>query len=221
MESRIRSIFLVRAAILISACLALPTLAQDETLPAEQNTPRVIEPDVQRRSIDVSKIDTEDFEVTGFVGVMSIEDFESDLVYGARLAYHINDIFFAEASYGSTEAGRTSFEKLQPNADLLGNDRDFSYYDLSLGYNILPGEVFFGSDRAFNSSLYLIGGLGSTDFASDNHFTINFGFGIKFLPTDYIAIRLDARDYLMDIEITGEDKTTHNLQGTLNVSWYF
>jgi outer membrane beta-barrel protein len=221
MESRIRGIFLSSLALVASAILALPALAQDDSVPAEQQTPRVIEPDVQRRSVDVSKIDTEDFEITGFVGMMGIEDFEADLVIGARLAYHINDLFFAEASYGSSEAGRSSFEKLQLDADLLGSNRDFSYYDLSLGYNVLPGEVFFGSKRAFNSSMYLIGGLGSTDFADDNNFTINFGFGIKFLPTDYIAIRLDARDYLFDTEITGEDKTTHNFQGTLNVSWYF
>jgi outer membrane beta-barrel protein len=221
MESRIRSIFLARTAVLIALFCVQPVFGQEAPATSGASTPRVIEPDVERRSVDISKIDTEDFELTAFVGMMSIEDFESDIVYGARFAYHINESIFAELTYGSTEAGRTSFEKLQPDADLLGSDRDFTYYDLSVGYNILPGEVFFGSSRAFNSAMYLIGGLGSTDFAGDNQFTVNFGFGIKFLPTDYIAVRLDARDYLLDLDITGEDKTTHNLQGTLNVSWYF
>ena len=223
METRIRSIFLAPVAMTIAVAVSLgaapAALAQEGE--GVDSAPRVIEPEVDRRTVDVSKIDTEDFELTGFVGIMSIEDFESDIVYGARFAYHINEAFFAEATYGSTEAGLTSFEKLQPNADSLGSDRDFTYYDLSLGYNILPGEVFFGSNRAFVSSMYLIGGVGSVDFAGDSEFSINFGFGIKVLPTDYIAIRLDARDYLVDLDITGEDKTTHNLQGTLNVSWYF
>jgi len=204
-------------------CLSMPSMAQDApAAEAEPATPRVIEPTVQRRDIDVSEIDTENWEVTGFIGLMSIEDFESDLVYGLRAAYHINEAFFAEASYGVSDAGETSFEKLTPGANLLSSDdRELTYYDLSLGYNVLPGEVFFRGDRAFNSSLYLIAGLGSTDFAGDSNFTVNFGFGIKFLPTDYIAVRVDARDYLFDIDITGEDKTTHNLQGTLNISYFF
>ena len=225
MESRIRSIFLRRLAAVTAAslCLSIPALAQDDVPgEAEAGTPRVIEPTVQRRDIDVSQIDTEDWELTGFIGIMSIEDFESDLVYGIRAAYHINESFFAEASYGVADGGRTSFEKLTPGSNLLSDDdRELSYYDLSLGYNLLPGEVFFRGDRAFNSSIYLIGGLGSTDFGGDSNFTVNFGFGVKFLPTDYIAVRLDARDYLFDVDITGEDKTTHNLQGTINVSWYF
>jgi outer membrane beta-barrel protein len=219
MESRIRSIFLVPA-IALSFCAASVGLAQEGGAESEAQ-PRVIEPDVERRPVDVSKIDTEDFELTGFVGIMSVEDFGSDVVYGARFAYHINETFFAEATYGSTEAGETSFEVLNPSVDLLPGGRDFNYYDLSLGYNILPGEVFFGSSRAFVSSFYLIGGLGSVDFNDANEFSINFGFGMKILPTDYLAIRLDARDYLVDVEITGEKKTTHNLQGTFNVSWYF
>ena len=50
---------------------------------------------------------------------------------------------------------------------------------------------------------------------------VNFGFGFKLLPTDIIAIRLEARDYLFDSAATGQDKTTHNMQGTLNVSVFF
>ena len=51
--------------------------------------------------------------------------------------------------------------------------------------------------------------------------TINVGFGVKVLPTDYVAISLEVRDYMFDIDITGENKTTHNLQGTLNISYFF
>jgi len=67
----------------------------------------------------------------------------------------------------------------------------------------------------------LIGGLGSTDFAGDKNFTVTWGFGFKVLPWDFVALRLEARDYMFDTEITGEKKTTHNLQTTLNISWFF
>lgn len=219
MESRIHDIFLivvrfVTAVPLLLAMMLSPALAQDE------ETPQVIEPKVERRDIDVAAIDTEDFELTGFVGLMSVEDFESNAVYGVRLAYHVTEWLFTEATYGTTDVGTSSFEKLGGGAVLL-SDRKLTYYDLSLGYNLFPGEVFFGTKRAWNSSVYLLGGLGSTDFAGDDQFTVTVGFGIKVLPTDYLAIRLEARDYMFDTEVTGEKKTTHNLQATLNFSWFF
>jgi outer membrane beta-barrel protein len=216
MESRIRNIFLNIAGVLALLSLGVANVSAQESGAA----PEVINPAVERRDIDVAAIDTEDFEITGFVGLMSVEDFETNLVYGARLGYHISESFFAQASYGRTEVGTSSFEKLGGGAELLSN-RDLAYYDLSLAYNLFPGEVFIGSKHALNSVVYVIGGLGSTDFAEDNHFTINFGFGVKVLPTDYLSVSFDVRDYMFDIDITGENKTTHNLQGTLSIGYFF
>jgi len=218
MESRIRSIFLT--AMCSASAFGLGACATAGGSDTGDGTPQVIEPEVERRDIDVSAIDTEDFEVTAFAGILSVEDFESNAVYGARLAYHVSESFFTEATYATTTVGESSFEKLGGGAVLL-SDRDLSYYDLSLGYNLFPGEVFLGANRAFNSSVYLIGGVGSTDFSGDSNFTVNFGFGFKVLPTDFIAVRLEARDYLFDTEVTGEKKTTHNLQTTLNISFFF
>lgn len=214
MESRIRSIFLAvaSAAVLVGA---LPASAQtNETQP-----PQVIEPDVARRAINTAAIDTEDFELTGFVGLMSVEDFETGAVYGARLAYHINDALFAEAAIGQTDVGESSAEKLG-NAKFF-DDRTLTYYDASLGWNLLPSESFLGANRAYNSTFYVIGGAGSTDFADDSNFTINLGFGFKILPTDYLAIRIEARSYMFDTEVNADDKTLTNMQGTLNISWFF
>jgi outer membrane beta-barrel protein len=183
-----------------------------------EEPPQVIEPQVERRDLNVGAIDTEDFELTGFVGLMSVEDFESNAVYGARLAYHISPAVFTEASYGSTDVGTSSIENLGAN---LINDRTLTYYDLSVGWNVLQGESFWGSKRAWNSAFYLIAGMGSTDFDDDNNFTANFGFGFKFLPTDAFSVRLDVRDYMFDSDLTGNDKTTHNMQMTLNLGWFF
>ena len=214
MESRARSIFLNTAGLMLTLFSALVS-AQDS---ADQ-PPQVIEPDVERRDLDVGEIDTENFELTGFVGLMSVEDFETNAVYGGRLAYHMSENLFAEATYGATEVGQTSAERV------LGftffDDRNLSYYDLSLGWNILPGEAFYRDRKAFNSSFYLIGGLGSTKFADDSSFTVNFGFGYKILLNDSFAVRIDARNYLLDVDIQGLKKTLNNMQGTINFSWFF
>ncbi|MDZ7645072.1 MAG: outer membrane beta-barrel domain-containing protein [Woeseiaceae bacterium] len=183
---------------------------------------QVIEPEVARREIREGDIDTENFEVGAFVGIMGVEDFESNVSYGARLAYHVTEGFFVEGTLGQTDAGLTSFERLSGGAPLLSDsERTFTYYNLNLGYNILPGEAFIGRSRAYNSQLYVIAGLGSTRFAGDDRFTVNFGAGYRFLLTDSIALHLDVRDHLFDIDLLGEEKTVHNLEGHLGLTVFF
>jgi outer membrane beta-barrel protein len=181
----------------------------------------VISPEVERRSITTPKIDTEDFQITGFVGLISVEDFGSNTVYGARIAYHVSESLFLEGSYGETgDVDRSSVEVLD-NIDLLGADRKYSYYDLALAWNVLPGEVFIGKNHAFNSALYVLGGAGNTSFAGEDLFTLTFGAGYRVLATDSIALRFDVRDHLFDNDVTGEDKTTHNIEFNLGLSWFF
>jgi outer membrane beta-barrel protein len=231
MESRFCVLFLVLLPLAFGAsgCAAtkgLFGLGEDETppsLPAEAPAPeQVIDPQVARRDVSEPEIDTENFEIGAFAGIMSIEDFGSDFVYGARLSYHITEGLFAEAAVGRSEAGLTSFENLSGGAPILSDsDRQFTYYNVSLGYNLLPGEAFIGEGRAYNTSLYLIGGLGSTRFAGDDRFTVNFGAGYRFLLTDSLALHLDVRDHLFDTDLLGEEKTVHNIEAHLGMTVFF
>ena len=45
----------------------------------------IIAPDLERREIKEARVDTENWEVGAFVGVMAIEDFGTGAVYGARV----------------------------------------------------------------------------------------------------------------------------------------
>jgi len=210
----------------LSGCAATKNLfgiGDEETPPPEEIIEgQVIEPEVERREVREPDIDTENFEVGAFVGVMSIEDFGSNVVYGARLAYHLTESLFVEGTLGQTEAGLTSFEVLSGGAPLISDsERTLTYYALNLGYNILPGEGFVGEGRAYNTALYISGGLGATRFAGDDRFSVNFGAGYRFLLNDSIALHLDFRDHLYDIDLFGEEKTVHNLEGTLGVTVFF
>jgi outer membrane beta-barrel protein len=104
---------------------------------------------------------------------------------------------------------------------ITDSERTYTYYNLNVGYNILPGEGFIGEGRAYNTSLYLVAGLGSTQFAGDDRFTVNFGAGYRFLLNDSVAFHIDFRDHMFDIDLLGEEKTTHNLEGTLGVTVFF
>ena len=227
MESRFRILFLSLAMFVLSGCGTNGFLGiggnKSAPAPAGPMDPeQVINPSVERREIKEPNIDSEDFEIGAFAGIMSIEDFGSNLVYGIRLAYHVTEGFFVEGAMGQTEAGYTSFEILSGGAPILSDsDREFTYYNLSLGYNILPGEGYIGESRAYNTGLYIIAGLGSTRFAGDDRFTVNYGAGYRFLLNDSLALHLDFRDHLFDIDLLGEEKTTHNLEGHLGVTVFF
>lgn len=221
MESRIRVLFL--KAVLIGGALQLG-VGCSALAPVFEEGGRgpVVDPQVERRDIRQSRIDTENFELTAFGGSMSVDDFGTSAVYGARLAYHFSESFFAEAVVGQTEAGETSFEALSGAAPLLTDDeRTFRYYDLSIGWNVLPGEVFLGRDRAFTSALYLVAGAGNTEFGGENLFTANVGAGYRLLLTDYVATHLLVRDRAFTSDLLGEDKVSHNIEFSLGLSWFF
>jgi outer membrane beta-barrel protein len=212
--------------LLLTAALALTSLTGcgrqrviDEQAAGE---PPVIEPEVDRREIEPAKIDTEDFEVGIFAGQLSVEDFGVNTVVGGTFAYHITEGFFVELAAGQTDTGLTSFERLSGAAQLLTDDeREYTYYNLSLGYNIFPGEGFIGRGRALNTTLYVIGGVGKTNFAGDDRFTVDVGLGIRLMPLDWLAVHADVRDQIFDIDLLGQEKTAHNLAAQLGVTFFF
>jgi outer membrane beta-barrel protein len=234
METRARLLFLTLVLLGTSGCASMwpwssgdrvDAVIEQQPLAEEsapQQNPSVIEPEVERREIKKPKVDSENFEIGAYAGVLSIEDFGSNPVYGVRAAYHVTEDFFFEASVGQSTAGKTSFETIGGDIELLTPDeRRFTYYNLSLGYNFLPGEVYLGRNTAMNSSLYIIGGIGSTKFAGDEHFTLNFGAGYRVLPTDWLAIHLDVQNLMFQSDLLGEDKLTNNLGAWLGATVFF
>jgi outer membrane beta-barrel protein len=184
--------------------------------------PSVIEPEVERRTVKVAAIDAENIEIGAYFGALSIEDFGTNNVYGIRAAYHVTEDFFFEANVGRSKAGQTSYETLGGNVQLLTPDeRQFTYYSLSLGYNLFPGEVYLGRGLAMNSAFYLLGGIGSTKFAGDQHFTVNFGAGYRILPTDWLAVHIDVQDLVFQSDLLGKDKLTNNIGAYIGATAFF
>ena len=188
----------------------------------DEAPPRVVEPEVTRREIKVPKIRSSNVELGLFYGELSIEDFGAHPVSGITVAYHITEDFFFQAEAGRAKAGRTSFEVLNGGVQLLtDSERQFTYYDLSLGYNFLPGEAFLGRGVAMTSAFYLLGGFGGTDFAGDTKFTVNFGAGYRVVPVDWMAVHIMAQDHVFQSSLLGTTKLTNNLEARLGVTVFF
>ena len=188
---------------------------------SQQNERLRLEPNIQRIPFDPAKIDTEDFELGILAGLMSVEDFGVNSLMGVRAAYHVSEDFFLEAQYAITDTEPTSAEILSALQLLTDEQRELSYYTLSLGYNILPSEAYLGRKFAFRSSLYFLAGAGSTDFAGDKHFTISVGAGYRFLLNDWLAVHLDMQNNMFDLDLLGEEKTLQNLQFHVGLSSFF
>ena len=187
----------------------------------DQAPPRVVEPEVARRQIKVPRIHSSNFELGADYGLISIEDFGTHPTYGFTLAYHITEDFFFQGEVACSRAGETSFETLSQIQLLTESERRFTYYDLSLGYNFLPGEAFIGRGRAMTSAFYLIGGFGGTDFAGDTKFTVNFGAGYRVVPADWLAFHITLQNHVFQSSILGSTKLTNNLEARIGTTVFF
>lgn len=180
----------------------------------------VIRPDIERRTIDEDKIDTENIEVGFFAGVLSFEDFGSNDVYGARLAFVVTEDFFLESNIGFSTLQQTSWETLDRATLLTQDERELVYYNASVGWNLFPGETYIGR-YAFHSNIYLIAGAGNTEFGSDEFFTYHFGGGFRFFATDWLALRIDMRNHLLTHAKLGYEKDIQNLEATMGLTIFY
>ena len=227
MEIRIQRIFLKMFVLSVFAAGTISGISQVSA--SEQDTDeelsssgRIFDPKVERREVEREAIDTENWEIGAYYGIISVEDFGSSELTGVRAAYHVTEDFFIETSYAQTTAGLSSFERLNGNVVLLTpEEREYAHYNIGLGFNLIPGEGFIGSDLAFTSSLYLLAGLGSTDFAAEQRSTIMVGGGYRILFTDWFAMHLTLKDHFYDIELLGSAKTANDLEISTSFTIYF
>ncbi len=219
MESRFQRIFLS----IITTGLLLTVVPSSWAEQAEQlELEPLLVREPERRPVEVDDLDSEDFEVGVFTGIMNVEDFGSDTVTGIRAAYHVSEDFFVEAVYGKTTLGETSFERLSGGLPLLTDEeRDMSYYNVSVGWNLFPGESFIGGRWAFKGGLYLIAGAGSTEFGGDDRFTINAGVGYRLIATDWLAFHVDVRDHYFESDLLGTMEGKHNIEFSGGLTVFF
>ena len=207
--------------LLLTAMLSAPALAQTAA-PQQPANEQVIVPEVQRRDVRLPKFPSKDFEVGLLAGTYATQSFGASAVGGLRLGYHLSEDFFVEGVYAQTKVSDKTFEEIFPGAGPLADtDKKLSYYNVSAGYNLFPGEIFLGSKTAKASSIYVIGGVGSTKFANQRKQTFNVGFGFRVLFSDRWAVRVDVRDHIFSYDLLGVRQNTQNLELTTGFAYYF
>jgi outer membrane beta-barrel protein len=202
----------------------LPAVALAQAQPAPQPAAadtQVVVPQVERRTVKPPRFPSNDFEIGLFAGTFSTQNFGSSAVYGLRLGYHITEDVFVEGAFGQTKVSDEAFRQVLPGGIFVNPTETLSYVNLSAGYNLLPGEVFFGRNVAKASAFYVIGGIGSTKFIDQRRQTFNVGFGTRLLFNDSVAVQADVRDHIFSLDILGRRESTQNLEVTLGVTVFF
>lgn len=216
-----------RSVAVLATCWAGLSLSQNSAWAADESRKpepvQVIAPEVKPREIKEADIDDEFFEIGAYVGILTIDNFGSEPVYGVNAAFHATEDFFLQLNYGMATAGKTSFEELSgSNVRLLtDSERDYTYYNLLVGYNIFPGEVFMTSNLTFNSAFYLVAGVGNTEFGGEDNFTTTVGTGYRIVLRDWLTWHIDFRDHIFNSDILEEDDTTHNVELSTGMTLFF
>ena len=206
---------------LIAATFAAVSGAARADDPPPTQTDQVVVPQVDRRGIHLPQFASNDFEVGLFTGSYATQNFGTSLVYGVRLGYHITEDFFVEAAYAQTKVSDELYRQILPGGVFPQEKSTLSYYNASVGYNILPGEIFVGSRYARPSQLYVIAGVGSTKLDVQRKPTLNFGFGYRVYMADWAALQLDLRDHIFSLDLLGTRQSTQNLELTAGLAFYF
>ncbi|KQW66750.1 MAG: outer membrane beta-barrel domain-containing protein [Methylibium sp.] len=199
------------------ATLSSPAAAQSQQPGNEQ----VIVPEVDRRDVKLPRFPSNDFEIGLFTGTYATENFGSSIVGGVRLGYHITEDFFVQGVYAQTKVSDEAFRQVLPGGVFADEDEKLAYYNLSVGYNVLPGEVFLGRNRAKATAVYVIGGIGSTKFNDQRRQTFNLGLGMRLMLADWAAMQVDMRDHIFSIDVLGKRQSTQNLELTAGISFFF
>ena len=212
------------AATAAAAVFCTPAFAQSSpaATPATATaTEQVIVPQVQRREVRRPKIPSNDFAVGLFGGTYSTQNFGTAGVSGLRLSYHVTEDIFVDATLGRSKVSDENFRQVLPGGIFVNRSETLSYYAISAGYNVLPGEVFFGRSHAKVTQGYIVAGVGSTDFAGQKRQTLHAGFGLRLVVTDWFSMQADVRDHIFTLDLLGRRQSTQNIEVTAGLTIFF
>lgn len=171
-------------------------------------------------AVEKLTIDKEFFAVGIYTGMLSIQDFNSELSFGFEGSFKASEDFFLQFNYFQADASLSSFELSQGQL-FSGADRKFTHYDFLLGYNLFQAEFFGSGTSSAISALYLVAGAGETEFGGENNFTLTVGTGYQFALNRRYVLRVDYRDHIFKSSLLEEDANTHNTQISVGLSYLF
>jgi len=182
-------------------------------------TPSIILPEIKRDAGMAPILDTEKIETTSYIGAYKMDGFRAEPVVGIRIAYHLSPLLFMEGSFAKIRAKDISLENMGRAS--VFEDEAMHYLNLSLGFNLLPGQMYVGKNRSINTDFYVKAGFGQLSVDDDNLSSLHIGAGLRAIPTDWLSIHMDMRSYFLNKSFLDPDDYSHNIEYTFGVGLIF
>jgi outer membrane beta-barrel protein len=145
-------------------------------------------------------------------GVLNVEDFTSELIPALSATFRASEDFFLQANFLRATVSNSAYESTQA-VFFSGDDRKFTHYDLLFGYNLFQSEFYLSSEDTALANLYLVSGVGDTDFGGESSFTYTLGVGYEVSVSRHLGIYIDFRDYIYQSALVSDEarnvNTTH------------
>ena len=180
----------------------------------------IVKPDIEQQLIKDSDIVNTSMSMGVYTGLINYENFNSNYLFGLYFSYPFDEHVFVEAEFGVSGINDTEYRNI--GLPLFSEEEsDVQFYTVSVGYNLLPGEVYWNSEKTLLSSFYVLAGVGLVSFDSNDYVSVQFGAGFKMGLDKNKNIRFEVRDRLFDTDILGTDKLTNNIEFHLGIDWNF
>lgn len=180
----------------------------------------IVKPDTEQDLIKDADIENTSMSLGIYTGLISYENFNTNYLVGLYFSYPFDEHVFVEAEFGMSGINDTEYRSIGL-ALFSEEETDVQFYTVLVGYNLLPGEVYWSRDKTMISIFYVIAGVGSVSFDNNDYVSVQFGAGFKMELDKNKSIRFEARDRLFDTDILGTDKLTNNVGIHLGIDWNF
>jgi outer membrane beta-barrel protein len=149
-------------------------------------------------------------------------ELDDDITFGLRYGYHITDALGIEMSAGRTPTSVTNVAGGDIDLDLTTLDVDavWSFRNGTRFYPYVLAGVGYATadlDRRIQGTV----GAQPVSLADDEGFTLNAGLGAKYLLTDHLLLRAEARYRYLDKVVDRFDDSLNTVETTLGVGWQF
>ncbi len=168
-------------------------------------------PTVPLEELVLPDVSSQTFELGVFAGAMTVEDFGADLAQGFRLTVHANEFLFIDMM---SLSGKISDKGYASQGIFLfgsGREKTVSQNSVLVGFNVFPGEVFFGNRRAFISSTYFVAGAGEVSMLQNDFPALVLGMGLSLRPNNWSAFRFESLLTEYESDLLGFKKFAHNI----------
>lgn len=193
MDNRIKYIFLrlhrifLPLALVTGVATASAALAQDDSI-----------------AQPLESANNEFFSLGISFGVLNVEDFTSEFVPSVSATFRASEDFFLQANFLRATISKSAYETTQ-SALFSGNDRQFTHYDLLFGYNLFQSEFYISAEETALANLYVVSGIGDTDFGGESSFTYTLGVGYEVSVSRNLGLYIDFRDYIYQSTLVSDE----------------